>query len=211
MSWIERVAQTLAPLSVESSDVREMLNEWFYTGNAYDLEAPVENCELCGHPDIRYQFEICNEHTANELLVGSECIKRFRITAIDDSGNRLGQEASREKVDRDRSKLITDAKHKRVIDALVALSMREDDFEIDSFINYYREREAFTPNQLKVMIWRLNKHQIPFRPADFKMVMRRDREKQQLREMEGWQIKQLWGCMSASQKNWYLERFGEPK
>jgi len=210
MSWIERVAQTLAPLSVEQDDVREMLREWYYTGNAFDLKEPVENCELCGHPEIRYQFEIANENTGSELLVGSECIKKFRISAIDDSGMRLGGEESRQKVDRDRSKLITDAKHKRVIDVLVALSMHEEDFEIESFINYYRDREAFTPNQLKVVIWILNKHGIEFRNSDFKMVMRRDREKDQLRNMEGWQVKQLWSCMSPSQQNWYRERFGEP-
>jgi len=210
VSWIERVARRLAPLSVEQDDVRGMLREWYYTGNAFDLEEPVESCQLCGHPGIRYQFHIANEHTGSELLVGSECIKKFRIPAIDDSGMRLAGNESRRKVDRDRSKLITDAKHKRVIDALVALSMSEEDFEIESFIRYYREREAFTPNQLKVVIWRLKKHRIPFRSTDFKMVMRRGREKGQLENMEGWQVKQIWPCMSVSQRNWYLKRFGEP-
>jgi hypothetical protein len=210
MSWIERVADKLSPLSNEQEDVREMLAEWYYTGNAYDLEEPIENCQLCSHPDIRYQFEIVNEHTGYELLVGSECIKRFRISALGESGDRLDEYESRQKVDRDRSKLITDAKQRRVVNALVELSMEDEDFDIDSFINYYRERGAFTPSQLKVIIWRLGKYGIGFRPTDFKMTMQRSRERDQLRQMEEWQVKQIWRCMSSSQRDWYIQRFGEP-
>lgn len=210
MSWLDRVSEVLAPLSIEQADVREMLAEWYYTGNAFDLDEPVENCQLCGHPEIRYQFEIRNEHTEFELLVGSECIKKFRISAVDESGDRLDADESKQKVDRDRNKLITDAKQRRVINALVQLSMQDDTFQIESFIEYYREREAFTPNQLKVIIWRLNKHNVDFQHADFRMSMRRDREKSQLHSMEGWQVKQIWQCMSPSQRNWYIEKFGEP-
>ncbi|WP_149496853.1 hypothetical protein [Roseiconus lacunae] len=210
MSWIERIVESLAPLSIEQHDAKVMIAEWFYTGNAYDLEQPIEHCQLCGHPDIRYQFEIENEHTSNDLLVGSECIKRFRISAIDESGSRLSERASREKVDRDRSKLIQDAKQRRVVNALVALSIADEEFEIESFIKYYRERGAFTPNQLKTMIWRLKQHCIDFRPSDFKMILKRQREQDQLRRMEGWQVAQLWPCMSASQRSSYARRYGDP-
>src|SRR5262245_6231069 len=137
MSWIQRVAHTLAPLSIEQDDLRTMVEEWYYTGNALDLEEPIENCQLCGHPEIRYQFEIVNENTGIELLVGSECIKKFRISAIDESGVRLDKDGSIRKVDRDRNRLVTDARHRRVINALVELSMREQEFDIESFISYY--------------------------------------------------------------------------
>ena len=210
MSWINRVIETLAPLSVEQDDARVMIAEWYYTGNAYDLDAPIETCELCSHPDIRYQFEIANEETENELLVGSECIKRFRISALDDRGGRLNEHESRQKVDRDRTKLIADSKQRRVINALVALSMDDDEFNIDSFIKYYREREAFTPNQLKVVIWRLNEHEIYYRPSDFKMIMSRNRERGQFRRLEGWQVKKIWPCLSSSQRKWYIEKVGDP-
>ena len=210
MSWINRVIETLAPLSVEQDDARVMIAEWYYTGNAYDLDAPIETCELCSHPDIRYQFEIANEETENELLVGSECIKRFRISALDDRGGRLNEHESRQKVDRDRTKLIADSKQRRVINALVALSMDDDEFNIDSFIKYYREREAFTPNQLKVVIWRLNEHEIDYRPSDFKMIMSRNRERGQFRRLEGWQVKKIWPCLSSSQRKWYIEKVGDP-
>ena len=65
MTYIQRVASTLAPLSIEQDDMATMLREWHYTGNTYDLGEPLEDCELCGHPDIRYQFEIANRHTGH--------------------------------------------------------------------------------------------------------------------------------------------------
>lgn len=210
MTWTERVGETLAPLGIEQHDVLKMLREWYYTGNAYDLEAPIDDCELCSHPEIRYQFEIVNQYTANELLVGSECIKRFRISALDESGKRLGQYASHQKVNRDRNKLISNARQKRTINTLVELSMIDEDFDITSFIDYYRDREAFTPKQLNLLIWRLTEHSIEFKKADFRLIIRRNREKDQLRQMPDWQIKQIWECMSSAQRDWYRQNISVP-
>src|SRR3546814_13751215 len=53
------------------------------------LEAADGTCELCGQQELRYHFEIENDETAGSLLVGSECIKRFEITGIDEQGQRL--------------------------------------------------------------------------------------------------------------------------
>lgn len=86
MSWAERAAANLLPLSKEKSDLANALREWRYTGDFHDLEAPIENCQLCDHPDIRYQFEIRNLLTGNTLLIGSECINRFGIAATDEEG-----------------------------------------------------------------------------------------------------------------------------
>ena len=81
-SWVQRVRQNLLPLSLEKQDLTLALKEWYYAGTAYDLEAATEDCELCDHPNIRFQFEIYNQFTEQVLMVGSECItlvsgKRF--------------------------------------------------------------------------------------------------------------------------------------
>jgi hypothetical protein len=57
MSWAQNSAANLLPLSIERSRLAIALKEWLYTGDMYDLEEPVETCELCEHPDIRYQFK----------------------------------------------------------------------------------------------------------------------------------------------------------
>lgn len=54
MSWAQRAARNLLPLSREKSDLAVSLREWRYEGGFHDLELTDETCELCDHPDIRY-------------------------------------------------------------------------------------------------------------------------------------------------------------
>ncbi|MTI52163.1 MAG: hypothetical protein FH757_11090 [Alcanivorax sp.] len=202
MSWVARSVENILPLSEEASELATALREWAYTGDMYDLETPEETCELCEHPDIRYQFKIVNRHNGNELLVGSECINKFGIAATDELGNILDWEDSRRRVNRDRRFLVNEARKRRMINTLVCLSSAEQGFDIDSFISYVTDRDAFTPNQLALLFWRLDHNQIDYVPSDFKIVIRRNREKAQLRQMADWKIKRLWRALSSSQRNW---------
>lgn len=210
MSWSDRSGLTLYPLSIEKRRLSVALQEWLYNGDMFDLEAPVETCELCGHPDIRYQFKIVNRHNGNELLVGSECINKFGIAATDQLGNVLDAAQSRKKVNRDRRHLVTEASKRRQIAALVELAGAETEFDINSFIEYVQERGAFTPSQLSLLAWKLKTHCIEHRPGDFKLVMKRDREKKQLLGLPDWKVKQLLPYLSSSQRAWVREHRGGP-
>ncbi|UTH73228.1 hypothetical protein [Chromobacterium sp. IIBBL 290-4] len=202
MTWAQKSAANLLPLSVERAQLAVALQEWLYTGDMYDLGTPIETCELCKHPDIRYQFKIINRHNGNEILVGSECINKFRISAIDELGNILGCDESRRRVNRDRRFLVNEARKRHLVNTLVALSAVEENFDINSFISYVLDRDAFTPNQLALLFWRLDQHEIEYSPRDFKLTIRRDREKNQLRQMEDWKLQKLWPSMSTSQHTW---------
>jgi len=116
MSWTERSAANLLPLSEERSSLKVALREWVYSGETYDLIQPVETCELCEHPDIRYQFKIVNKLNGSELLVGSECITKFGILAVGESGEFLNQAESRRKVHQDRRFLIEKGRRKRLVE-----------------------------------------------------------------------------------------------
>lgn len=142
MSWAQKSAANLLPLSIEQSRLAIALKEWLYTGDMYDLEEPVETCELCEHPDIRYQFKIINRHNGNEMLVGSECINKFGISATDELGNVLNREESRRRVNRDRRHLVNEARKRRMINALVALCAVEEEFAINSFKFIYYIRHG---------------------------------------------------------------------
>lgn len=203
MSWASRAAASILPLSREQNDLAIALKEWRYTGNFHDLEIAEETCELCSHPDIRYQFEIGNLHTEHTLLVGSECINRFGITATDDKGSTLSVAESKKKVGRDRRKLVEDARKRRVVNNLVALVSADEKFaNFDSFLDYLQKRGAFTPKQMALLLWRMNANGIKYRPSDFKIILRRDREKDQILAMDDWQRDLLWPCLSSSQKKW---------
>ncbi|WP_269543225.1 hypothetical protein [Cerasicoccus fimbriatus] len=202
-NWLQRVKASIFPRSREKSDIRAALSEWFYTGDTYDLEYPSADCELCGHKDIRFQFTIENSFTQKDLLIGSECITRFDIRAVDEEGHQLDSETTKKTVQRDRRKLITNAKEKRMFTSLVRLGSLDQDFEIDSFISYYGERKAFTPKQLAVLLWRLEKFGVEHKPTDFKLTIRRNREKNQLLTLKDFQVRAIWKCLSASQKRFY--------
>lgn len=205
MSWARRAARNLLPLSREKSNLAVALREWRYEGGFHDLEAPDENCELCDHPDIRYQFEIRNRFTGARLQIGSECINRFGISATGEDGEDLDAAGTRKKVSRDRRTLIEEARKKRVITALVALSQGDPEFRILSFIDYLQDRGAFTPKQLATLVWRFEKLKVPFDVRDFKITIRRGREKAQLLEMADWQIERLMPAMSQAQKQFLVE------
>lgn len=200
MSWASRAARNLLPHSREQTNLAAALREWRYTGDFHDLETPAADCELCDHPDIRYQFEIQNLFTGDALLIGSECINRFGIAATDEEGRTLDAAGTRTKVGRDRRKLIEDARKRGVVKALVALANRDSEFDILSFINYLQTREAFTPKQLSVLLWRLDKFRIPHNSRDFKLTIRRNREKAQLRALKDWELQRITPCLTPSQK-----------
>lgn len=203
MNWVNRSSINILPLSKERQNLAVALQEWLYTGEMYDLELPEENCQLCGHPNIRYQFNIRNVLNDNELLVGSECINKFEINAVE-NGIILDTVESRRKVNRDKRHLVNEASKKCLINSLVALLKKDDDFEIETFIDYVQERGAFTPLQLSTLAWRLKQHGIPHNHIDFKLIMTRNREKGQLREMPDWKLKKIWIYLSSSQKQWVL-------
>ena len=76
-----------------------------------------------------------------------------------------------------------EARKKRVITALVALAQADPEFKILAFIDYLQDRGAFTPKQLALLLWRFEKLRVPFDVRDFKLTIRRDREKVQLLEI----------------------------
>ncbi|ESZ02415.1 MULTISPECIES: hypothetical protein [unclassified Mesorhizobium] len=205
MSWETRAANNLLPLSWDKGSLSQALREWRYTGDYHDLEAPSANCELCDHPDIRYQFEIRNLHTAARLLIGSECIHRFGIAATDEEGRTLDTLATRKKVDRDRRQLVEDARRRRLVSALVALANVEPNFDVHSFIDYLQTRGAFTPKQLATVLWRLRKKGVVHSPQDFKLTIRRGREKAQLLSLKDWEMALVKPCLTTEQSA-YLEK-----
>jgi len=205
MTWLQNSINNIFPLSKNGKDFQIALKEWLYTGEYWDNETACEICELCEHPDLRYQFKIINMHNANELLVGSECINKFEIVATDEYGNILSIAGSRKKITKDKYNLITLSKKKNLTNDLIKLARVENTFDINSFIDYVHDRGAFTPSQLITVLWRFDKNNISIQKSNFKMVIKRNREKEQLLTMKDWQIKKLWEVMTPSQKEWYKD------
>ena len=169
MSWAQRAARNLLPLSMEQDDLAVALREWVYERNVVVLETPSEVCQLCDHPGIRYQFEIVNHDTGHSIFIGSECIKRFSIGVRSDSGSILIGEAAERSVSADRRRMEQEARDRSVLNSLVELAATDDKFDLEDFIVYYQRRGAFTPSQMALLVWRFQRYGVEHRPAHFKV------------------------------------------
>lgn len=85
------------------------------------------------------------------------------------------------------------------------LSEKEKVIDFETFIGYLDEHGTFTPKQLNLLMWKLDESKIDHRKSDYKMKMRRNREKDQLKEMERFQLRNIWPCMTSQQKKRYIE------
>lgn len=66
----------------ESKDFNEARYEWTITG-MYVAEDDDDISCVCGHPHLRYLYEIRNTNNRNVLYpVGSECIKKFECDKL---------------------------------------------------------------------------------------------------------------------------------
>lgn len=198
-SWAERAAAAILPLSV-ADQLTPALREWIYTGRFFDLESTDGVCELCGQQDLRYHFEIDNPTTDASLLVGSECIKRFEIVGVDEQGQRIGAADTGKLVDRHRRGLVEDARKRRVMTALIRLGQKDRGFNAADFLDFVDEKGAFTPKQVALIFWLLQKSGVEYRPTDWKVRMRRDSDLYQLRTMKTAAFKRVCAAMSAAQR-----------
>ncbi len=207
MSWLDSSRENLFRSSLEKRDFLKAMKEWDYSGNVHDSESNLQICELCEHPELRYQFEIVNRNNENSLWVGSECIKKFSgVSVLDEDGRVLSTKERATKLNSDKRKLIESAQIKSVLNSLISLSWVDKEFEIESFVKCFEEKNAFTPKQLNLVIWRLEHNKIPFVKKHLKISLKKGKDKEQLLAMEGWKLKKIWDCLSAAQKSWVAQR-----
>jgi len=208
MQWIERITKNIFPLSFNKQDIRAALDEWEYRGEMNDQIEPNSICELCDHSYIRFQFEIVNKNNSNNLLIGSECITKFGVKVFDEMGNLLDGVHAKDKVAKDRRKLVVEAKIKNMFNSILALcKIQEEKLNFENFINDYQKRGAFTPKQLSTLFWRLENNKIPHVKTDFKLYITKPSYKQQLLGMKDWELKRLWPALSLPQRKLLKNKF----
>ena len=86
-TYPQRVADNIFPLSIAGTLPEAFtewyFTEWYFTEHTIDHEIAEEDCELCNHQELRYHFEIKNQHTSHTLMVGSSCILKFQLQVFD--------------------------------------------------------------------------------------------------------------------------------
>lgn len=194
-SFTQRVRDSILPLSVGDT-LPKAFEEWSFTHNTEDHEQAIETCQLCGQEDLRYHFEIINVLTGNKLWVGSHCILRFGLS-IFESGRRLSPTEAKKKLNR----LTDQMRQQSCIKALrAAASQDRSPANLVRALDYYEENKFLTPKFAFIVLWRLKANRIDHSPSFFKIRLKRNQHKQDLREMPTSRVHILWPALSAAQR-----------
>lgn len=199
--YSQRVRESILQLSVGNT-LPKAFEEWTVTESVLDHETPQETCELCGQGSLRYQFEIKNSLTGNTLWVGSQCILKFGLSVFE-NGRILSPEEAKKKIHRITEQMRQDA----CIRALEALAIAEKNEILSNALQYFKVHKYLSPKQAFVVLWRLKQHKIDHNPSFFKVDLKRDKFKSQLREMEAGRVHVLWAALTSSQRK-LAERYG---
>lgn len=193
-NFSRRVSDNILPLSVAST-LPEAFEEWSFTERTHDHEEPTETCELCEQEDLRYQFEIRNAITSHTLWVGSRCILRFNLSVFED-GNRLSASDAQKKLDR----LTQQMRLQSCINALHRLLQAEPNEILRNALEFYQRNKYLTPKYAFVVLWRLQSAGIDHSPSFFKIDLKKDKYKRDLREMPTNRVHVIWKALSSAQR-----------
>jgi hypothetical protein len=179
--------------------------EWYVTGKTIDHEQPVETCQLCEQEELRYHFEIQNQYTERTLRVGSRCILKFDI-AVYEGDKVLDKSGAKCKL----NTLMQSMRHEYCLKVLHRVAEKEKNDILDNALEFYRNNKYLTPKQAFVVIWRLQKNQIDYSPSFFKVSLRKEQYRVDLRVMPSQRVHMIWPVLSSNQRKLAI-KLGHPE
>ncbi|MFJ2492389.1 hypothetical protein ACIOV9_12700 [Pseudomonas iridis] len=203
-SYPQRVWDNILPLSVGDT-LPKAFEEWSFTEIVRDHEKPTETCELCNQESLRYQFEIRNVFTSNRLWVGSQCILRFGLSVFE-AGRKLSPADAKKKLERLTEQMRLDS----CIRALEKLSIAENNGMLSNALNYYKTKKYLSPKFAFVVLWRLKANAIDHSASFFKINLKREKYKDDLRAMKQGHVEMIWPALSSTQRQIALQMGHKP-
>lgn len=198
--WRNKAVINLLKNSKENSDHSIAAKEWEFTGTVIDHLTSNHRCQLCEGENLRYHFEIKNK-TNNEcsLLVGSSCIKKFDITVFDEGGNEIfGSQKStflQKKIEQKKKQKMLEQ-----VRSLWKVSTFEERNTIEYYVDEYKIKNGFSPDNLNELFSLMEKHKIDFAAVLFKVSLRCQSELNSLLNMSEQERSRMLPSLSVSQK-----------
>lgn len=193
-TYPQRVRNNILPFSLGST-LPEAFEEWSFTDNTIDHEHATETCQLCDQEELRYHFEIKNAFTHRRLWVGSQCILKFNVSVFEE-GRKLSSPDAKKKLDRLMEKMRLDS----CVRALERLAQSERNEILSNALTFYKKNKHLTPKYAFVVLWRLREHRIDHSPSFFKISLKKDKHKTDLREMPIERVHVLWPALTSTQR-----------
>lgn len=197
--WRNKSIENLLQFSVEKSEHTVAAKEWGFSGNVIDHCVANQTCQLCEGENLRYHFEISNKSKEISLLVGSSCIKKFDISVYDNDGNELFG------VQKDSflKKKIQEKKQELLLEQLRSLwskSSPDEKEEIEFYVNNYKRKNGFSPEEINYIFSKMDKHHIEYTNVLYKISLRSQFELLSLSNMSETEQVKILPCLSVSQK-----------
>jgi hypothetical protein len=149
-------------------NIKEYKYNWNVDDNWWKLNKI--KCALCS-TDIRYEYFLQNINDENDIIkVWCECVKKFEWIPSTI-------------LNKDRNKCLKDKKKLNVLSILSQLVHLNTTFGYSKVIEYYENRDWFTPKQILVIYKDIIRYMIDSNYNDFKVKLLRDREKKQISEL----------------------------
>lgn len=202
--YTQRVRDSILPLSVGGT-LPEAFEEWAFTDETLDHEAPIETCELCGQQELRYHFRIGNRYTGHHLWVGSHCILQFDVAVLEHGRRLLPREAKRHL-----TKLTQKMQLEACINALTKLAAREQSPILSGALDYYRRKKKLTPKYAAVVFWKLQQYSIEHHPSFFQVELKRQQHIEDLRHMPTKRVHRFWSALSTTQRRKAIDLGHQP-
>ncbi len=193
-TYPQRVTDNILPLSLAGT-LPEAFKEWHFTGETEDHEQAVEECELCNQEQLRYHFKIANKYTNKNLWVGSQCILKFKVAVYEDD-KRLSERETKKKL----NALVKQMRFDSCMGALQRLVQEESNDILSNALDFYQKNKYLTPRFAFVIFWRLEKHKIDHNPSFFKISLKKNKYKKDLREMDIDRVHKIWPALNSSQR-----------
>jgi hypothetical protein len=169
--YAKHVRETILPLSVSNS-LPAAFGEWHYTGYKIDHEDADYTCQMCGQEGLRYHFEIRNDSTDAELMVGSHCILSFDVEV-----RHQGRVLTREEAKRHLDELIAQMQFSTALKALNNLYGVNPHDVTKTAIRYFRTNKALSPKLASAVFWQFQSNDIRYNPTHFAIQLRRSQHK----------------------------------
>ncbi len=146
-NWLSSAKENLFKLSSNMDNFEIARKEWIYVGMTDNGNADFD-CQLCSHPEIRYEYLIKNSITNNELIVGSSCILKF-VEYLTKNHEKLLDE---EGIEINNKRLIDDKIEywKKILFEALEQNFNNGDFE-KSITSKIKEDGELTANQAKYL------------------------------------------------------------
>lgn len=192
-------------LSKEKYNPLIAIKEWTFSGEVIEYDEAVYICDLCNNNNLIRHFKIYNE-IGNEMLVGSECIKKFEIPVFNEYS---------EKIENDVVNYLNKYSQRihilKILDELISKNNTDKiqeyyKIKLDEFcLIEYNKNNKLTARIVNYLFKRFEEENLIYKPKNFKININSKKNKLNFLSLSNVQFNRIKNVLSKTQIKYYKE------